>query len=349
MRTLYLIRHGEPAFPGGQKLCLSRTDLPLSTLGKLQGAAAGAFLPSVPEGNLFASPLLRTRETAAFLGRATIEEQLIELGIGEWDGLTFAQIKEKYPALYAQRGADPYHTLVPGAEAPASCKRRMLHCLDSLLGRTAGDIAVVSHSSAIRLYLCALHIAPCSDFLSLPQPYGGVTRLTLDRGVITAEYIGRTPAPELTGEFCLKLLRAAGTPENVIRHSMAVEKQALRLSEGLALDRALLSAAALLHDIARAEPFHEKAGADRIAALGYERVASLIRTHTDLPKEAQNSICESSVLYLADKTVLGETPVTLQERFTGALNKCESTEAVSAHKRRFATAEHIQSLIEERK
>ena len=35
MRALYLLRHGTPAFPGGERLCLGRTDLPLASYDKL--------------------------------------------------------------------------------------------------------------------------------------------------------------------------------------------------------------------------------------------------------------------------------------------------------------------------
>ena len=37
MRDIYLIRHGMPDFPGGARMCLGRTDLPLGLRGRLQG------------------------------------------------------------------------------------------------------------------------------------------------------------------------------------------------------------------------------------------------------------------------------------------------------------------------
>lgn len=347
MRTLYLIRHGAPAFPGGNRVCLSRTDLPLSVTGRLQGVLLGAFLPAFPAGSLFTSPLLRARETASFIGEAVEKDALTELGVGAWEGLPFSVIKEEYPALYAARGSDPYHTLIPGAEAPVDCKRRMRRCMDALLSGTRGDIAVVSHAGAIRLYLCALRILPERDFLTFPLPCGSVTRLVWDRGVITAADIGTLPEPALTRELCLKLLEAAGTPANVIRHSLAVEEQALRLAGDRPVDRALLSRAALLHDMLRTEPFHEKAAAGVMEELGYADVAAVIRTHTELPEALQNSVTESSLLFLADKTVSGEKAVSLSARFSLTREKCGTPEALRAHARRFAQAERIMQLLEE--
>ena len=44
MREIYLIRHGMPDFPGGARMCLGRTDLPLGLRGRLQAALLGAEL-----------------------------------------------------------------------------------------------------------------------------------------------------------------------------------------------------------------------------------------------------------------------------------------------------------------
>ena len=63
MSTLYLIRHGEPEFPGGLRLCLGRTDLPLSILGRLQAALTAAGLRGRVSA-VYSSPLKRAAETA---------------------------------------------------------------------------------------------------------------------------------------------------------------------------------------------------------------------------------------------------------------------------------------------
>ena len=65
MRTLYLIRHGHPDIPLGERWCLGRTDLPLAPVGRMQAA----LLPFAPELRelqaVFCSPLVRAKETAA--------------------------------------------------------------------------------------------------------------------------------------------------------------------------------------------------------------------------------------------------------------------------------------------
>ena len=106
MRKLIFIRHGEPAFPDGQRLCLGRTDLPLSTLGRLQ-AAQTAWALRGERLRVYTGPLRRARETAAYLSPLpTVLEGLTEADMGAWDGLPFAQIRARWPEEYNCRGAD---------------------------------------------------------------------------------------------------------------------------------------------------------------------------------------------------------------------------------------------------
>ena len=69
MREIYLIRHGMPDFPGGARMCLGRTDLPLGLRGRLQAALLGAELGEA--GECFCSGLIRSRQTAELMGFAS--------------------------------------------------------------------------------------------------------------------------------------------------------------------------------------------------------------------------------------------------------------------------------------
>jgi radical SAM family uncharacterized protein len=117
----------------------------------------------------------------------------------------------------------------------------------------------------------------------------------------------------LRREDCLALLHEYGTPEHVIRHCIAVADAAVRLAEALravaatelrrAPDIELTERAALLHDIARIEENHAKAGANIVAA--YDTAAAEIiaghMTH-DFPDSVRD-ICEADIVSLADRSV----------------------------------------------
>lgn len=154
MRTVYLIRHGKPDFPGGEKMCLGTTDIPLGAEGLAQADAMAATLPPVTA--VFSSPLLRAVQTAAALGKPVhLNPGLREYHMGNWDGLTFRQIREAYPDLYEARGTDPSLS-PPGAEDQAEGLRRFASAMEEAVSQSTGDIAVVAHGGVISAFLRSL-------------------------------------------------------------------------------------------------------------------------------------------------------------------------------------------------
>lgn len=156
MKRLYLIRHGEPAFPGGEKMCLGTTDLPLSRLGQQQAAAMAEALPAVAA--VYSSPLLRARETAQAIGLPVlVMDGLKERHQGLWDGLTFRQICREYPQLYQARAGDP--TIPPPESEPAAAALgRFAQGIRQIAQDSPGDCAVVTHRGVMRLFLDAIGI-----------------------------------------------------------------------------------------------------------------------------------------------------------------------------------------------
>ena len=151
MKKVYLIRHGLPAFPLGTKMCLGTTDIPLGDEGLAQAREMAAKLPPVTA--VFSSPLRRAVQTARAIGMpVTIFSGLRELYAGEWDGLTFDQIRQRYPDLYAARAKDL--TLpIPGAEDQEAALVRFCFDLEQAAQRASGDFAVVAHGGIIAKFL----------------------------------------------------------------------------------------------------------------------------------------------------------------------------------------------------
>ena len=72
MRTIYLARHGKPEFPGGEKCCIGRTDLPLSEEGRAQIAALADSFKGKEIERIYTSPLKRCAESARILSELLI-------------------------------------------------------------------------------------------------------------------------------------------------------------------------------------------------------------------------------------------------------------------------------------
>ena len=351
-RTVYLVRHGHPDIPLGERWCLGHTDLPLAPVGRMQ-AALLPYVPELREKPVFCSYLVRAIETARPLCpdpmiRAGLEEQ----DLGVWDGLPFSEIMVRWPELYEAREQNP-DIWPESAETTQSVRERMhaavLRCLEETENSgTGGDIVIVSHKSAIAsLTGERKKLNHCS-----------ISTLAWDGETLTPAEVGRMPHPELTENVCLALLHAAGTPEHIIAHSRAVAGKAMELQEQAEykrealLNRELLFAAAMLHDIARTEPEHAALGAAWVKTLGYPEVAEVMARHHDFDAAALKKIeenraylNEAALLFLADKYLQGDREVTLEERFEASRAKCATEEALRAHETRYDTAKRLENLL----
>ena len=116
---------------------------------------------------------------------------------------------------------------------------------------------------------------------------------------------------------CEDLLNEYGTPEHVKGHCRAVADTAYAIGsalneKGFDLDLDLITAAGMLHDIARVQDRHWDAGADIAASLGYDDVAEIIRVHM------------SYSLFSALKDVTETDLVGLDKRIEYIINKAIS-------------------------
>lgn len=156
-----------------------------------------------------------------------------------------------------------------------------------------------------------------------------------------------------TAEETAALAYGLAMPEPVRRHSAAVATVAARLADalgasGVALDRSLVAAAALLHDVAKGTPQHARAGAQLLRRLGYPRVASVVARHMDLSLAAVEPASEAALVYLADKLVRGERLIDLAERERATLAAHGHSEAArEAIARRFAHARLVAQAVHE--
>lgn len=155
-----------------------------------------------------------------------------------------------------------------------------------------------------------------------------------------------------TIEECYCILRLYGVPYNIIRHCEEVSKISLKilgkLSEiGSNFNKNVVTASALLHDLARNEKDHAEVGGKILKDLGYEHVGKIISTHMDIETHENSRITENEILYLADKLVKEDKYVELQERFSEYSIKFQcNPQALKRVKKRFNEAEKIKQKIE---
>lgn len=161
---LFVVRHGETDW-NAQGRMQGQQDIPLNAVGEDQARAVGQRLiqlaPDVASLRFIASPMLRTRQTMDILratlglsvGGYALDERLKELTFGEWEGLTWKEVRKVDPERAALRMADKWAYVPPGGESYAMLADRVA----LWLSEQESDAVVVAHGGTARvmLYLIA--------------------------------------------------------------------------------------------------------------------------------------------------------------------------------------------------
>ena len=169
MPTIYYIRHGETAWNAEGRLQGAR-DVPLNDLGRRQAAHAGQILADlfVREGrdksalSFVSSPLGRARSTMELvrgelklpLVDYRLDDRLREIGYGEWEGSTLAEMQAADPEFFARRQAEKWTMSPPGGESYVGVQARVQSWYDQL----REDTVVVAHGGTARALMVALGI-----------------------------------------------------------------------------------------------------------------------------------------------------------------------------------------------
>ncbi|MEW2304431.1 bifunctional RNase H/acid phosphatase [Streptomyces sp. NPDC006655] len=182
--TFVLLRHGEtPLTPQKRFSGSGGTDPALSEVGLDQARRVGEALAR--RGTIeaiLASPLTRTRQTAAAVADrlgldVTIDEGLKETDFGAWEGLTFGEVRERHPDDLTTWLADPQAHPTGGGESFAETATRIAATRDRLVAAYAG-----------RTVLLVTHVTPIKTFvqLALGAPLQSLFRMELSAASLSA-------------------------------------------------------------------------------------------------------------------------------------------------------------------
>ncbi|MFG2622380.1 bifunctional RNase H/acid phosphatase [Streptomyces sp. NPDC048507] len=156
--TLVLLRHGETALTPQKRFSGSGgTDPELSPAGRRQAdAVAGALAARGTVQAVVSSPLRRCRETAQAVADrlglpVAIEEGLRETDFGAWEGLTFAEVRERFPDDLQAWLDSPRAAPTGGGESFSAVARRVSAARDRLLAAHAGrTVLLVTHVTPVK-------------------------------------------------------------------------------------------------------------------------------------------------------------------------------------------------------
>jgi broad specificity phosphatase PhoE len=170
--TFLLLRHSETALTPHKRFSGSGgTDPELSPTGRRQSEAVAQRLVGQGIEAIVSSPLARCRQTAeAAAARLGLDvrhdEAWREIDFGAWEGLTFAEVQQRYPRDLDAWLASPDARPTGGGESFASAARRVALARDKTIARYPGrTILVVTHVTPVKCLLrLALDAPPASMF-----------------------------------------------------------------------------------------------------------------------------------------------------------------------------------------
>ena len=163
-------RHGQTTW-NAERRFQGQSDIPLDETGQAQAERAARLLAALRPDLIVSSDLSRAVSTAAPLARLTglevmVDKDLRERHGGCWEGLTDAEIRERYPEAHATwTPPDGEPTTAVADRVAAALQRTAAAAADRETGRD-GLAVVVSHGAALRLGM--------SRLLGMPDELFGV-------------------------------------------------------------------------------------------------------------------------------------------------------------------------------
>jgi broad specificity phosphatase PhoE len=180
---LILIRHGATRWNRQKRYCGFR-DISLSPQGKKQVKQLCAQMSGIKASAVYCSDRTRAIETARIIfKRKKLRKikDLREMNFGVFEGLTYAQAREKYPRIYGRWLNDPFSIALPKGEHLNNFKQRVVKALAKIIRDNKDtSIAVVCHGGTIGIFIS--HILDKKEFWKhIPKP-ASLTRITIDKG-----------------------------------------------------------------------------------------------------------------------------------------------------------------------
>jgi broad specificity phosphatase PhoE len=160
MTTLIFIRHGQSLANSEVKFA-GHSDFDLSDLGKKQAVLAAEFIKeNYKIDKIYSSDLLRAYNTARPIAEKLnmdiiATQRFREIRAGLWEGLTFAEIAEKFPQEYGVWKNNFSMAKCPEGESAEDVYKRISKVVDDIsIENPDKTILIAAHATVIRACEC---------------------------------------------------------------------------------------------------------------------------------------------------------------------------------------------------
>jgi alpha-ribazole phosphatase len=193
--TLYLIRHGETEGDGIRRY-KGTLDVPLSEKGIKQVERVSKHILKListiqKEGDtmpvtgpklaaVYSSDLSRALKSAEIIARPhslrpIAVSSLSERNFGVWEGMSFEEIKEKYPEEFKAWGENPLEFSPVKGESTLEVRDRVMDAFERIVQAHPGErVAIVAHGGVNRIILCHILGIPLENIFRVEQDFAAL-------------------------------------------------------------------------------------------------------------------------------------------------------------------------------
>lgn len=180
MTKLLLVRHGETEWNDSARF-QGQTDVPLNDRGRAQAEQVAKRLQRETLAAVYSSDLLRALDTARVIAHnhrlvVTISDQLREASFGSWEGMTFDEVRARFPEEAEGWIRDPVMI------RPADGETR-----DAIVSRVMGALRRIAEAHGDRTVVVVTHGGPikCAVMCALQASAAAWKKLRIDNATLT--------------------------------------------------------------------------------------------------------------------------------------------------------------------
>ena len=183
---LFFIRHGQTDWNVKGKIQGSR-DIELNNTGILQ---AEELSRKVIENEyrftkIYTSQQKRATKTAEILSKAInvdyiLAEGIEEINFGEWEGLSWSEVQEKFPVEHEIWFNNRRYTRSPKGESYQDLLERVLATINKIMIENTEEVAIVTHSAVIMCLQCYMTNTPFDEMMKFSMDNSAIVELDSD-------------------------------------------------------------------------------------------------------------------------------------------------------------------------
>lgn len=191
---LILIRHGKTDWNENER-CQGASDIPLNQNGISQAEKLALSLKDEKIDFIYSSDLVRAKLTAEKIAgyhdlNVNIDSGFREMDQGDFEGLEFSLIRQKYADVLLEWRTNPETLVIPGGESLTEVQDRAYDSVSKLLERhNSKTVLVVSHNLTIVTLLCKLSERSLKNFREFIVSETSKTIISFDNGTPKVELV----------------------------------------------------------------------------------------------------------------------------------------------------------------